>query len=143
MLGLDHGLGYSFNPGLTTSGGVAAGATRKAAATTLVTSPTATACFGCHDSKDAEWPDRVNGGAVYGSRSVAGTKRETGLICHGPSFVCAAPGVLSHAGPALAQRDTAQWQCTACPYPKGLSGSVSTGVVVVSEASAKFGHYSG
>jgi OmcA/MtrC family decaheme c-type cytochrome len=86
-LGVDYGLGFAFNAGSTTSGGVAPGATREAAATTLVTSPTATACFACHDSDQATAHFEINGGSIYKPRSEALAKTETCLVCHGPGRI--------------------------------------------------------
>jgi MtrB/PioB family decaheme-associated outer membrane protein len=50
---------------------------------------------------------------------------------------------LLSAGTALAAPDTAEWKCTSCPYPKGVSGSVEIGLGVVSDDSAKFGDMTG
>lgn len=58
-------------------------------------------------------------------------------------FLLGALGVLSAAGTAAAAVDISQWKCESCPYPKGTSGTVEVGVGAVSEASAKFGDYSG
>jgi len=55
----------------------------------------------------------------------------------------AALGVLGAATAATAQVDTSQWKCTSCPYPKGTTGSVDVGVGAVTEASQKFGDYTG
>lgn len=55
----------------------------------------------------------------------------------------AALGVLGTAAGASAQVDTSQWKCTACPYPKGTTGSVDAGVGHVSDSSKKFGDYTG
>jgi hypothetical protein len=55
----------------------------------------------------------------------------------------AALGVLSAATGASAQADTSQWKCTSCPYPKGTTGSVDAGLGHVSDASQKFGDYTG
>ena len=81
-LGVDYGLGWSYNAGLATSGGLAPGATREAAGTTLVTSPTATVCLACHDSDMAISHFRVNGGSIYEARSTALGKEEQCLVCH-------------------------------------------------------------
>jgi MtrB/PioB family decaheme-associated outer membrane protein len=56
-------------------------------------------------------------------------------------FLLAACGVLSAA--AQAQVDTSEWKCKACPFPKGISGTVEAGLGVVSQASPKFGDLSG
>src|SRR5436190_21206004 len=55
----------------------------------------------------------------------------------------AALGALGAAMGASAQVDTSQWKCTACPYPKGTTGSVDAGVGYVSDSSNKFGDYTG
>ena len=55
----------------------------------------------------------------------------------------AALGVLGAAASASAQVDTSQWKCTACPYPKGTTGTVDGGVGYVSDSSPKFGDYTG
>jgi OmcA/MtrC family decaheme c-type cytochrome len=73
--GVSYGTGYSFNIGT--------GVTVEAAATTLVTSPTTTACLACHDSNDAVAHFRNNGGSVYAARSTALATTETCMICHG------------------------------------------------------------
>jgi OmcA/MtrC family decaheme c-type cytochrome len=73
--GVNYGTGYSYNIGT--------GVTVEAAATTLVTSPTTTACLACHDSNDAVAHFRNNGGSVYAARSTALATTETCLICHG------------------------------------------------------------
>jgi cytochrome c553 len=79
----DYGLGYSFNAGLATSGGVAAGATREAAATTLVNSPIATTCVACHDSTLAVQHMTREGGSIYAPRGTALATYETCMLCHG------------------------------------------------------------
>ena len=55
----------------------------------------------------------------------------------------AALGVLSAATAASAQVDTSRWKCETCPYPKGTTGSVDVGLGYVSNASSKFGDYTG
>jgi OmcA/MtrC family decaheme c-type cytochrome len=60
----------------------ATGAITDAAATTLVTSPTTTACSACHDSSDAISHFKINGGSFYAPRSTALATNETCLICH-------------------------------------------------------------
>jgi len=52
-------------------------------------------------------------------------------------------GVLTAASAIAAEVDTSQWKCESCPYPKGTSGSVDVGVGDVTQASAKFGDYTG
>jgi hypothetical protein len=57
--------------------------------------------------------------------------------------ILAALGVLGAATAASAQVDTSQWKCTACPYPKGTTGSVDVGAAYVSDSSQKYGDYTG
>jgi OmcA/MtrC family decaheme c-type cytochrome len=54
----------------------------EAAATTLVTSPTATVCLACHDSSEAISHFKLNGGSIYAARSTALATTETCTICH-------------------------------------------------------------
>jgi MtrB/PioB family decaheme-associated outer membrane protein len=70
-------------------------------------------------------------------------KPEANMKIHSPLFLLAALGVLSAAGSAAAQVDTSAWKCSACPFPKGSSGTVEAGLGAVSDASAKFGDYTG
>lgn len=77
----NYGSGYSANAGT--------GAVTEAAATTLVTSPTATACFACHDSKTAVAHFEINGGSIYEPRSKALGTTETCMVCHGPGRIAA------------------------------------------------------
>lgn len=62
---------------------------------------------------------------------------------HSPLVLLAALGVLSTAGAAAAAVDTKDWKCESCPYPKGVKGSVEIGIGTVSDASPKFGTYTG
>jgi MtrB/PioB family decaheme-associated outer membrane protein len=62
---------------------------------------------------------------------------------HTPLFLLAALGVLSVATGATAAVDTSEWKCQTCPYPKGTTGTVEVGVGAVSDASARFGDYTG
>jgi MtrB/PioB family decaheme-associated outer membrane protein len=55
----------------------------------------------------------------------------------------AALGVLGAAAGAWAQADTSQWTCSSCPFPKGTTGSVDAGIGDVTDASQKFGDYTG
>ena len=80
-VGTNYGSGFSFNAGT--------GVTTAAAGTTLVTSPVATACFACHDSKDAESHYAINGGSIYAPRATALATNETCLVCHGPGRIAA------------------------------------------------------
>lgn len=58
-------------------------------------------------------------------------------------FLLVALGLLARAEAATAAPDTSAWKCSACPFPKGTTGSVEAGVGVVSEESARFGDYTG
>ena len=67
---------------------------------------------------------------------------------HSPLFLLTALGVLSAAGTAAAADsgtvDTSEWKCESCPFPKkGTSGAIDVGLAAVSDASAKFGDYTG
>ena len=79
--GVNYGAGYAVAP--------ATGVATEAAATTLVTSPTATACFACHDSTEAVAHFRINGGSIYAARANAMVTTETCMVCHGPGRVAA------------------------------------------------------
>jgi len=74
-IGTVYGSAPSFSAG---TGLVTAGA-----ATTLVTSPIAQACFGCHTSTSAV--AHINGaGVVYGARGTTVTTTQEGCLdCHG------------------------------------------------------------
>jgi OmcA/MtrC family decaheme c-type cytochrome len=78
-VGTIYGAGFGYN--------ATTGVTTVAAATTLVTSPTATACFACHDSEQATAHFEINGGSIYKQRSEALAKTETCLVCHGPGRI--------------------------------------------------------
>ncbi len=73
-------LNFNYGTGFSVS---AAGVITEAQPTTLVTSPTATACFACHDSKDAVAHFQINGGSIYAPRSLALGTTETCMVCHG------------------------------------------------------------
>ena len=64
---------------------------------------------------------------------------------HSPLYLLVTLGVLSIAAPSASAAgvDTSAWACASCPYPKGLTGTVEAGVGAVSDASSKFGDYSG
>ena len=80
--GVNYGSGFSFSS--------STGAITDAAATTLVTSPIVTACFGCHDSPDARSHfQSVGGASLYAPRSTALGTNETCLVCHGPGRIAA------------------------------------------------------
>ncbi len=77
---LNYGAGFSFS--------AATGVTTEAAGTTLVTSPTATACFACHDSVVARRHMETAGTAsIYAPRSSALAIGEQCMLCHGPGRV--------------------------------------------------------
>lgn len=76
---LAYGAGFAFNVGT--------GVTTEAAGTTLVTSPTATACFACHDSAIARTHMQTNGGSIYAPRSTALAVGEQCALCHAPGRV--------------------------------------------------------
>ena len=76
--GVDYGLPASVN---------AAGVLTPAAATTLVNSPMASACYSCHDTSLAKTHITSNGGSIYEARSTALLKTETCLVCHGKGRV--------------------------------------------------------
>jgi MtrB/PioB family decaheme-associated outer membrane protein len=65
------------------------------------------------------------------------------MTTYSPLFLLAALGLLCSPGAALAAADTANWKCSACPYPKGTTSSVDAGLGVVSADSKKFGDFSG
>ncbi len=86
-----YGIGYSFNLGATATNAcdplgnfytVAPGTSVEASGTTLVNSPVATACFACHDSRDAKAHMEANGGSIYLARTTALATTETCMICH-------------------------------------------------------------
>src|SRR5450755_1173883 len=58
-------------------------------------------------------------------------------------YLLGALGALTAASAAAATADTSQWKCESCPFPKGTTGSVDVGLGAVSDASAKFGDYTG
>ncbi|OIQ78670.1 doubled CXXCH motif (paired_CXXCH_1) [mine drainage metagenome] len=55
----------------------------------LVTSPITAVCSSCHDSASAISHFAANNGSFYQPRSVAVTKTESCLVCHGPGKVAA------------------------------------------------------
>ena len=87
--GTNYGTGFSYNAGTAV--------TTAAAATTLVNSPIATACFSCHDGDMAKQPgtsvkahiEQLGLGSIYQPRSVALAKSEQCLLCHGPTSTIA------------------------------------------------------
>jgi cytochrome c553 len=54
------------------------------ATTNLVNSPTATACFSCHDSNLAKQHMESQGASFYVQRSVALARVELCSLCHSP-----------------------------------------------------------
>ena len=98
--GTDYGSAYSTSN--ITSGtykGVACTATApcvctpaapcEAAGTTLVNSPVTAVCSSCHDARTSVDHMKQMGGSFYEARSVATTKAEQCLICHGPGKAAA------------------------------------------------------
>lgn len=73
---VNYGAGYGYNVGTQVI--------TPAAGTTLVISPVANTCFGCHDSDAARLHMEGNGATIYGPRTQAATSVEQCLICHGP-----------------------------------------------------------
>jgi OmcA/MtrC family decaheme c-type cytochrome len=71
----DYGKVFSYTP--------ATDVTVPAAATTLVSSPIASACFSCHDTNIAKAHMILQGGSLYEARSTALQKTETCVVCHG------------------------------------------------------------
>ena len=61
------------------------------------------------------------------------------------SFLFGTLGALSAAvaGGAAAAPDTSQWKCESCPFEQGTSGSVEAGIGGVSQASPRFGDFTG
>ena len=58
-----------------------------AANTTLIHSPIAAACFGCHAGTTAQAHMRTNGGSIYAPRATALATTEACLVCHGTGKV--------------------------------------------------------
>jgi len=81
--GQDYGTGWSIN---AATGQLVAKTSQD---TNLVTSPITAVCSTCHDSASAISHFSTNNGSFYQPRSVALTKTETCLICHGPGKVAA------------------------------------------------------
>jgi OmcA/MtrC family decaheme c-type cytochrome len=87
-------LALSVSPYVVADGGVSYGspfsytlssqAIANAAPSTLVISPIANTCFGCHDSVLARLHMEVNGGTIYGTRAAAQSTPEQCILCHGP-----------------------------------------------------------
>jgi OmcA/MtrC family decaheme c-type cytochrome len=92
------GSGFSFNAGLNATGTSCgpdgtvipanpSGGIRDASSTTLVLSPFAAPCFGCHDTDADRAHFEINGGSIYAARSQALGSTETCMICHGSGKV--------------------------------------------------------
>jgi OmcA/MtrC family decaheme c-type cytochrome len=79
--GVNYGNGYSYN--------AATQVITEAASTTLVISPVANTCFGCHDSSAAKLHMENNGATIYGTRAQAASNVEQCLICHAPGKIAA------------------------------------------------------
>ncbi|MBL8950624.1 MAG: OmcA/MtrC family decaheme c-type cytochrome, partial [Myxococcaceae bacterium] len=87
-------LAISVSPYVVSDGGVSYGSgfsysastqmTTEASPSTLVISPIANTCFGCHDSPLATLHMRLNGGTLYGTRAEAAATAEQCVLCHGP-----------------------------------------------------------
>jgi OmcA/MtrC family decaheme c-type cytochrome len=74
--GVSYGSGFAWN--LSTQTATAA------ASSTLVISPVANTCFGCHDAPAARLHMELNGATIYGTRAQAQGNVELCTICHGP-----------------------------------------------------------
>ncbi len=85
--GYNYGAGFSYNLGTQ--------AIVPAASTTLVISPIANNCYGCHDSEAAKFHMVVNGATIYGTRAQAASQPEQCMICHGPGRTAAIKDVHS------------------------------------------------
>jgi OmcA/MtrC family decaheme c-type cytochrome len=92
----NYGFGYVFNAGLNATNSCKPdgtlvtnppGGTVQADPITLVNSPIATACFGCHDGEVESAHMQLNGGSIYEPRSTALAKTESCMICHGPGKI--------------------------------------------------------
>jgi MtrB/PioB family decaheme-associated outer membrane protein len=68
-------------------------------------------------------------------------------LLHTPLALLVALGVIGSFGAAWAQSpaavDTSQWKCETCPYPKAVGGAIELGVIGVSDASRRFGDFTG
>ena len=84
--GTTYGTGYTSSDATTVPVNVGA---------TLVNSPIANACFGCHDGQTTADPslsvkthiESNGGGSIYRTRAFALTRQESCLLCHGPTQV--------------------------------------------------------
>jgi len=79
--GVNYGTGYGYNLGTQV--------VTQATPNTLVISPIANNCYGCHDSPIAEMHMEINGATIYGTRATQQATPEQCLICHGPGRVAA------------------------------------------------------
>lgn len=66
-----------------------------AAGSTLVISPIANNCFGCHDDPISKLHMETNGASIYEERIVAATKTEQCMVCHGPGRIAGIKAVHS------------------------------------------------
>ena len=55
----------------------------------------------------------------------------------------AVPALLLGGAGAMAEVDTSEWACEACPFDEGYRANVSAGATNVSEDAARFGNYTG
>ena len=65
----------------------------EAASTTLVISPIANNCFGCHDDALSRMHMETNGATIYESRAVAAGRTEQCVVCHGPGRIASIKAV--------------------------------------------------
>jgi OmcA/MtrC family decaheme c-type cytochrome len=79
--------GYQYGPGFSYN--ASSQVTVQPAATTLVISPIANNCFGCHDTSMARAHMVNNGATIYDTRANAALNVEQCMICHGPGSVAA------------------------------------------------------
>jgi len=76
---------YSLSPYVTADNAANYGSA--GTGTNLVISPVATVCFSCHDSAIARSHMESNGGSIYLARSVALTRVESCMVCHGTGSI--------------------------------------------------------
>ena len=78
------GTNYGSGPSVASATGVLT----EGAATTLLTSPTATQCFACHDTTIARQHMEITGNAsIYKDRTTALATPELCAVCHGPGRI--------------------------------------------------------
>ncbi len=83
--GVNYGNGYGLPTGATVNTPNILPV--EAAGTTLVISPVANTCFGCHDSAPSKLHMQSNGATIYGARNAQSV--EQCMICHGPGKTAA------------------------------------------------------